>query len=412
MKIPDSMYDLAYRFKKAKLWEKLWDTELFAVRHADGEIGYCCIMGRLGEHTAIAVYTGDEGMYSFQRISEHVPVTNDRENLERSTSQNCVSLSFGGKEDMLPETLEEVRDYNKRCVIVARGAKAFPVFEKFEPRHLMWKITRQEDAARIRDALEAALEVAEKLKTHTPEQLGFTDGEPFDRKIPLLEKAEKGYTWSDIMLPPRFAVRYPESGAYDDITLAKIRKAKQNRRDWALHICLEPEPLYGENEDEAGDTAPFFSFLLIVIDEHMQEILSAEISPDSERYPQDFRSALAKTIIGKGRPKAIHCINDRTQAFLREIARQTGISVLRQARNAFIERWLEDEDEMYRKGMEGEEAFDEELLEGLWDAIRSPEVRGSMPDMLVRDMYAQIGKGLLPADIEEIIRAEKKARNL
>ncbi len=409
MRIPDSMYDLAYRFKKTKLWEKLWDMELFAVRHADGEIGYCCIMGRLGEHKAIAVYTGDEGMYSFQRISEHAPVANDRENLERSTSQNCVSLSFGGKEDMLPEMLEEVRDYNKRCGIVARGAKAFPVFEKFEPRHLMWKITREEDAVRIRDALEAALEVAEKLKTHAPEQLGFTDGVPFDRKVPLLEKTEKGYVWSDIMLPPRFAVRYPAGGAYDDILLAKIRRAKQNRHDWALHICIEPEPLY--HEDETEDVAPFFSFLQIIVDEHAQEILSVDISPDSERYPQDFRSALANAILRYGRPKALHCINDRTQAFLSEIARQTGIPILRQARNAFIERWLEEEDEMYRRDMDGED-FDEDMLEGIWEMIRSPEGRAGMPDALVQAAYKQIGEGIFPADIEEIIRAEMKARKL
>ena len=39
-KIPDSLYDLAFQYKETRLWKKLWDSELFAVKLDDGSIGY------------------------------------------------------------------------------------------------------------------------------------------------------------------------------------------------------------------------------------------------------------------------------------------------------------------------------------------------------------------------------------
>ena len=54
----EAMNALAFRFRKAKLWNKLLDDELFAVQLSDGEIGYCCVMGQLGEHLSLALYVG------------------------------------------------------------------------------------------------------------------------------------------------------------------------------------------------------------------------------------------------------------------------------------------------------------------------------------------------------------------
>ncbi len=67
---PDQLYDLALAFRKAKLWKRLYDSEIFAVSLSNGEIGYCCIMGCLGEHFALAVYIGEQGMGSYRRLQE------------------------------------------------------------------------------------------------------------------------------------------------------------------------------------------------------------------------------------------------------------------------------------------------------------------------------------------------------
>ena len=44
----DKLYDAAFRYKKAKIWNKLWDTEVYALRLKSGEIGYISIMDNGG----------------------------------------------------------------------------------------------------------------------------------------------------------------------------------------------------------------------------------------------------------------------------------------------------------------------------------------------------------------------------
>lgn len=46
---------LAQEFYKAKLWELLSDSDIFAVELEDGRIAYCCIMGNAGEHIGLGI---------------------------------------------------------------------------------------------------------------------------------------------------------------------------------------------------------------------------------------------------------------------------------------------------------------------------------------------------------------------
>ncbi len=56
--IPGPLYEAGFKFRKTKLWQQLYDTQLFAVEHADGTTGYCCVMGKMGGHLALAVSPG------------------------------------------------------------------------------------------------------------------------------------------------------------------------------------------------------------------------------------------------------------------------------------------------------------------------------------------------------------------
>ena len=58
----EKMYDLAFQYKGTKLWQQFYDDELFAVKLSDGEIGYCCVMGMLGQHNALALYVGEKAI--------------------------------------------------------------------------------------------------------------------------------------------------------------------------------------------------------------------------------------------------------------------------------------------------------------------------------------------------------------
>mgnify|MGYP006988885849 FL=1 len=64
----------------------MWDDQLFAVKFSDKQIGYCCVMGANGEHTALGVYIGDDGIKSYLRLAEGFINCEDWDDVEKSFS--------------------------------------------------------------------------------------------------------------------------------------------------------------------------------------------------------------------------------------------------------------------------------------------------------------------------------------
>jgi len=64
----DRMYELAFKFRDTKLWNYVYEDELFAVKLSDGRFAFCSIMGNSGQHIALALYIGAEGFESFKML--------------------------------------------------------------------------------------------------------------------------------------------------------------------------------------------------------------------------------------------------------------------------------------------------------------------------------------------------------
>ena len=109
--VPYELYDLALAFKKVKLWQKLMDSQLFAVRHSDGTTGYCCVMGMLGEHCALAVYPGEAGLNSCRKMFIDDPDLDVFDKHELNFSQDCVMVSYQLKGALNKREVAEVNAY-------------------------------------------------------------------------------------------------------------------------------------------------------------------------------------------------------------------------------------------------------------------------------------------------------------
>ena len=65
----NDLYAAAVDFKKLKPWNYMWDSDMFGVQNpVTDEIGYCCVMGRSGEHFALGIFLGSEGLEQLSKI--------------------------------------------------------------------------------------------------------------------------------------------------------------------------------------------------------------------------------------------------------------------------------------------------------------------------------------------------------
>ena len=190
----ERMYELAFRYKKTKLWQRMFDSEIFAVELSDGEIGYCSIMGRMGEVNAVAVYVGAKGFQSLRTIMTSI----EGEGIlldynELLLSQDCTQCGFDNKDALLPYELDEVRAYAKAHGIKLGGANAFPQFVRYKPYRHPWEITSELDRRRICEALEAGIFLSELLSATSKENIGLVMVNDETETIPLLIKGTQGF---------------------------------------------------------------------------------------------------------------------------------------------------------------------------------------------------------------------------
>jgi hypothetical protein len=60
------LYEAVVRVKELSPWEWMTETDVFAVQNPEtDELGFVSVMGMLGEHYAMSLYLGPEGIYGF-----------------------------------------------------------------------------------------------------------------------------------------------------------------------------------------------------------------------------------------------------------------------------------------------------------------------------------------------------------
>ena len=159
----DRLYDLAFQFRKLKLWDRIPESYLYAVRFDDGETGYCSVMGSLGEHLALCVYLGQSGYASYHYLMDNAfaPAMTDR--MELIAAQNSLQCSYEMKDELSEFEVRELRDYCHRSGKNLRGKNACPQFLRFTPGRYPWPVGTQEEENKIEAGLRASIRLYSML---------------------------------------------------------------------------------------------------------------------------------------------------------------------------------------------------------------------------------------------------------
>lgn len=355
------LYSAAVKFKKLKPWEWMYDSDIFGVQNPEtGEIGYCCVMGRAGEHFALGVYLGREGLDNLSSMLSGEIVPDFPETLY---SQKCLMASFENREDIEKPDYEIIRTLGLRF----RGRNQWPLFRSYLPGYYPWYLTRKEIKF-LTVALEQAIEVCKSFK----ENLAILN-HPDKPKI-LVREAEKtnnGFKWEDRWLDPgkfdnerEIPVEYVEDDILDD--LLKLKHDGVWEADYLTLLEVVQE----------WDERPYFPKYITWADRDTGLILNTGIAGPDEWISTFLETFQQINHQKESLPQKILVKKEEIYQVIKPITSQLG-----------IELSLEDDLEVTEEIQDEFTNFDQDLMDDILGVLMKND---EFKNMLESDSYLDI----------------------
>lgn len=271
------LYEAAIEFRKLEPWQWMHETDVFGVQNPKtGEIGYCCIMGELGEMLAMAVYRGTEGLQGFTKIQNgHI----DTEDPDSLFIQDCLMLSFENKKHVHEDDKEIINELGLKF----KGKNAWPVFRSYRPGYFPWFLSRDEIIYMtlvIHQAIDVCLRMKDNWRIlHAPKKSFYLVRTPVVRNSILI--------WKDSWMPPKPLEVKKEKNVFH-IDKDKIKNIKSklsfSTEIWEIDFFYSPVPItQGER--------PFFPYSMIVID-HDSGLINFMHIAEPFKYQKEFPDKL------------------------------------------------------------------------------------------------------------------------
>ncbi len=306
-----ALYSAAMEFKKAAPWDWMHDSDLFGVQDpVSGETGYCCVMGAAGEHYALGVYLGAEGLAGILRIlsGEFYPGHD-----ETLFVQKCLIASFEDRKYLQNEDLRQIKALGLRF----KGANAWPLFRNYTPGFVPWYLTGEE-ARFLTLALQQAIEVSMRFEKD-PEMLV----QPSSGKILIRMPVKQGESilWKDEWHDPLV----PEGEDFppvDKTLLNRLKKAGLPKSGiWEVDFFYVPAPVWEKGK------RPYYPYMSLMVDHNSGLILNFQLEERKEltsKFLEKFVSFFERLKIA---PQVFLVKRDEVYGFLEPLAAGMGIRI-------------------------------------------------------------------------------------
>ena len=279
-----------------------------------GEIGYCCVIGSLGEVFGLIVYLGSEGLEGFRKLQTR---KRPPDSIEGLLLHNCLSLTFDDRKYIQKEEHEII----KQLGLNVRGRNAYPIFKNLKPGYLPWFITADE-AVYFTHALTQAEEVCLRFKERRTPLDPPASGQYLVR-TPELKGA--AITWRDQWMTPAPVEPKPLSVSLDELRVQRLKSQDLKMQGvWEFDYAFADIPTR-----ETG--RPFFPCLLIVADHDTGFIFHNHMAPP-DAYPSQFANSFIEGLEKTGfLPMEILVAKDEAKLILEPIASRLGIKLTKVA---------------------------------------------------------------------------------
>ena len=326
-----ALYAAAVEFHTLAPWEWMYDSDLFAVQNPEGgEIGYCCIMGNLGEHFALGVYRGTEGLEGYLKIQSGELWPPDVSLLHY---QKCLMASFEDRSLLDRQDLGVIKDLGLKF----RGHNVWPQFRSYLPDYHPWFVTAAE-ARFLTAALQQSLDIARRFQDN-PDLLAPPREGLYLVRVP--EGSGATLRWSDQWLPPTpLTSQQPTAPQVDELRVQRIKGSIPARQGtWEADFFLSPSPI----QEHKGER-PYYAYMFLWVDRRTGMVLPPQlVSPD--RYAAEFQNHfLSLNEQGGFIPQEVCVLKQEALDLLDPIAQRLGVKLrrsrrlgaLEEARNSFM----------------------------------------------------------------------------
>jgi hypothetical protein len=271
------LYHAAMEFKKIESWNWMWDSDMFGVQNpSTGEIGYCCVMGRLGEHFALGVYLGTEGLGVYLKMESGEISQSSPDMLH---VQKCLTASFEDRKFLRDKDIQVIRMLGLKF----RGHNSWPQFSSFRPGYHPWYLT-SEEAKYLTLALHQAIDVSLRFRNN-PRLLNPPMKNQHLVRVP--EKEKDGLKWKDEWKEPH-PLKEVEIVVQplDENRLRRINGTVTQRRGvWEIDCFFSPQGVWEKQE------RPFYPFVIMTANHYSGLILDSALTEPAEgmsELPRQF----------------------------------------------------------------------------------------------------------------------------
>lgn len=273
------LYKAAIEFRDMECWNWMDDNQIFGIQNPEtGKIGYCCIMGRMGEHYGIGVYKGTHGLSGLLKIMHRDEIA---ETIDALHIQNCLMVSYEDRKYLEKKDQQII----KKLGMKFRGCNAWPLFRDFTSGYQPWFIT-SDDAKFLPIVLKQSMEVASRVKDN-PKILVPNQPHHFFGRV--LKKDNGKDEWVDEWLDP-YELDPIDISDFNVTTqkefkdLEEIGKNKDRCNDiWEIGAFYSPQGVQERSE------RPYYPKVVLFLDHESGLVLSFSMAKESKYKSECFK---------------------------------------------------------------------------------------------------------------------------
>jgi hypothetical protein len=295
----------------------MWDSDIFGVKDPEsGMIGYCCVLGRIGEFFGLGVYKGEDGLEGYMKIQWGVV---DRNSKNLMHVQNCLLLSFEDRKDLEKEDLEII----KKIGLKFRGHNEWPQFRDYTPGLHPWFLNSGE-VRYLTLAIEQTIDVAMRFRDD-PKGFKLREFNSFLTRVPT--KDGSNLKWKDDWIEPEPVEPdiIPENEIVKMIDIKRIEKIRKGKRKgkgtWEIGSFFIPKAV------KEGPGRPYYPKVIMFFDVDSEIILTFSMAKPN-LYRTDFFDKLFHLLEQtEYLPKEIWVMDEEIRQMLSPVAEALKLSV-------------------------------------------------------------------------------------